>query len=466
MMYTSTRGAAAPISFLQAIESGLAPDGGLYVPTVWPQLSVEDFQCLSDAPFSDVAADMLAAFASPGEGVTSDSLRPLMREAYATFDHPETAPLRDLGDDLYLLELFHGPTLAFKDVAMQALSRLYPLARRDKPQRKTILCATSGDTGGAAIAAFADAPGVDLFVLHPEGRISDVQRRIMTVNPGANIHNIAIKGSFDDCQSIVKTLFIDPALNDELDLGGVNSINWVRLAAQTSYYVTSIAKLGLSSAPAFIVPTGNFGDVFAGYAAKKTGLPVGRFGVAVNENDIMHRVLSTGEYAPAGVRATSSPSMDIQVASNFERLIFEAMGRDGARLASLMDEFAHKKSMTIPGDVRSQIDSDFTSARADDRETAEKIAEIHKRHDILIDPHTAVGLVAADKMRASQAITGPMVVLSTAHPAKFPKAVEAACGVHPGLPERYEDLHSRSERFEVLPAVSSEVSKFIRGRKG
>ena len=460
MKYISTRGRAPAVDFDQAVVSGLAPDGGLYVPEAWPQFSREEIAAMKDAPFAAVAARLLAAFA--GLAPDDDAFLPLTEEAFATFDHPDVAPVKEIGEGAYLLELFHGPTLAFKDVAMQALARLYDRVLTKTGGRKTILGATSGDTGGAAIDAFADRETTELFILHPKGRISEVQRRIMTVNPAANIHNIAVEGSFDDCQRIVKTLFGDRDLNAALDLGGVNSINWVRLAVQTVYYFTTALRLGAPDrAASYVVPTGNFGDVFAGYAAKRMGLPVGRLAVAVNENDIMHRALSTGLYEPREVRPTNAPSMDIQVASNFERLMFETLDRDAFALTALMSDLADGGAMTLPAPMMAEISRDFVSERADGAEFEAKIRETHEKTGELVDPHTAIGLVAADKLRVQGALDTPIVTLATAHPAKFPDAVEAAAGTRPTLPARYADLHEREERMVDAPADPRAIAEIV-----
>ncbi|MEO1014819.1 MAG: threonine synthase [Pseudomonadota bacterium] len=463
MTYISTRGGAAPIDFRKAVTSGLAPDGGLYMPSAWPRFAPEAIAAAADGPFAATASRVMKAFAETGGGGPDATLiEEAMDAAFASFDHDDVAPLRELSPGRYVLELFHGPTLAFKDVAMQALARLYPWALEGGERRKTILAATSGDTGGAAIAAFAGAPGVDVFVFHPQGRISEVQRRIMTTTGADNVRNFAVEGDFDDCQRIVKELFVDPDLSRSRDLGGVNSINWVRLAIQTTYYFVAGARLGAPGvAASYVVPTGNFGDVFAGYAAKRMGLPVARLGVAVNRNDIVHRALSTGVYEPSEVAATDAPSMDIQVASNFERLLFEAMDRDADRLSDLMAGFARAGRMEISADALARIKENFVSARADDAQTAAMIKSTYDSHGYLIDPHTAIGLVAAEQLADRGLLVEPIVTLSTAHPAKFPEAVARASGVTPSLPPRYADLFDRSERCAVLPARSEAARNAI-----
>ncbi len=457
MRYISTRGQSPAIGFREAVLTGLAPDGGLYMPESWPRIPDAIRSGFQSRSFSDVAAATLAEFA--GDEISEPELQVLARRAFGAFDRPEVAPLVALGGDDYLLELFHGPTLAFKDVAMRMLAELYGWALEGAARGKTIIGATSGDTGGAAISAFAGSSKAEVFMLHPHGRISDVQRRMMTTVSAGNIVNIAVDGTFDDCQSIVKTLFSDEYLKASLDLGGVNSINWVRLAVQTVYYFTAAAKF--DGAVSFVVPTGNFGDVFAGYAAKQMGARVGRFGVAVNTNDIMRRAIETGAYEPKSARPTTSPSMDIQVASNFERLIFEALGRDAAALNGLMREFERDRRMVLPDAVRRYIAADFCADRADESEVSAKIRKIFDDAGMLIDPHTAVGLVVLDKLRRRGEIDGPAVSLATAHPAKFPDAVKAASGVHPDLPSRYKDLMTRKETMANAPADAKVIRELI-----
>ncbi len=458
MKYISTRGAAPPITFREAVLTGLAPDGGLYVPEQWPMFDAEALGAMRRLSFAELAAQALGPYAAGA--LSPAELADLTDAAFATFDHPETTPISRLpGDgDAYLLELFHGPTLAFKDVAMQLLARLYDWALAGTDRTKTILCATSGDTGGAAVAAFAGAAATRLYVLHPKGRISDVQRRIMTTETADNIVNIAVDGSFDDCQRIVKALFADAEFAAAHDLGGVNSINWVRLAIQTVYYF--YAAFRVDGPASFVAPTGNFGDVFAGYAAKRAGLAMGPLGVAVNENDILFRALERGDYSRAAVVRTTSPSMDIQVASNFERLLYEAGGRDAAATRDLMAAFTSDGAVAIPAATLEAIRRDFAAARADEAETAAKIAALAEA-GLIVDPHTAVGLVAADELRALGRIDAPIVVLATAHAAKFPEAVAAACGRRPEPPARFADLFDRPERMIDCAAEPHAVAAII-----
>src|SRR3954453_3291956 len=389
--YISTRGEAPTLGFCDVMLPGLAREGGLYVPESWPQLSPDTIAGFFGRPYWEVAVEVIGPFVA-GE-ISEADLGRMSNEAYATFRHPAVVPLVQMAPHQFVLELFHGPTLAFKDVAMQLISRLmdHVLAKRD--QRTTIVVATSGDTGGAAVDAFAGLENVDLVVLFPQGRISDVQRRMMTTSGAANVHALAIEGTFDDCQAIVKGLFNHHHFRDSVRLSGVNSINWARIVAQVVYYFTAAVALGAPPRKvAFTVPTGNFGDVFAGYVAQRMGLPVERLTVATNVNDILVRTMNTGTYEVRGVTATTSPSMDIQVSSNFERLLFDAYGRDPAPVRALMGSLAQSRSFTIAPDQLTEIRSRFTAARADEDETAATVRSVHKETGYLIDPHTAVAV--------------------------------------------------------------------------
>jgi len=458
MLYISTRGRADAISFRDAVLAGLAPDGGLYMPESFPSISVSELASFAARPFPEIAATILSQYA--GSEIGKSALLERAKRAYATFESDETVPLTPLEHGDHLLELYHGPTLAFKDVAMQFLAELYEWALEGSGRRKTIIGATSGDTGGAAIKAFADKDGVEIFMLHPKGRISDVQRRIMTTIAADNITNIAVEGTFDDCQAIVKTLFSDADFSADFDLGGVNSINWVRLAAQCAYYFSSAAKI--AEPVNFVVPTGNFGDVFAGYAARRMGLETRKLCVAVNSNDIMRRAIRTGVYAPSGAVKTSSPSMDIQTASNFERLLFEASGRDAPAIHDLMSEFAARGSFTFPEIWRRKIERDFVAERASEDEVGAKMAQMRSECGMLVDPHSAVGLVVLEKLKKFGEIEGPSIVLSTAHPAKFPDAVKASTSEWPGLPARYKELMETPEHMESAPASAAAIIDVIR----
>ena len=458
MRYISTRGEAPALGFIDVTLAGLARDGGLYVPDSWPVLSAERIAALAGRPYAEVACEIVRPFV--GGAIPDADLSLMAHDAYGTFRHPAVASLTQLSAGTFVLELFHGPTLAFKDLAMQFLSRLMDYALVQRGERSTIVVATSGDTGGAAVEAFRGSNQVDVIALYPHGRISEVQRRMMTTPGEANVHALAIEGTFDDCQAIVKGLFNHHHFRDSVRLSGVNSINWARIVAQVVYYFTAAVALGAPHRKiAFTVPTGNFGDVFAGYVAQRMGLPVERLTVATNVNDILVRTMNTGTYEVRGVTATTSPSMDIQVSSNFERLLFDASGRDPAAVRAMMGSLGQSRSFTITPDALTEIRSRFTAARADEDETAATIRSVHKETGYLIDPHTAVAIAVAEKENRDRTV--PMVVLSTAHPAKFPAAVEAASGINPALPEWLGDLGARKERVTVLPADQGAIEKFI-----
>jgi len=456
--YISTRGEAPPVSFEEALLRGLAPDGGLYMPAHWPQLPEGWQEEMKDAPYTDFAYLVAEAFA--GESFGAEELRAIVTRAYAGFDDPAVAPLRELDDGLYLLELFHGPTFAFKDFAMQMLGHLFEAALARRGERRTIVVATSGDTGAAAVEAFAAREGVDLFVMHPEGRISDAQRRQMTTCTAANVHNIAVKGSFDDCQRVLKALFADDGFREDVSLGAVNSINWARIMAQTAYYLSTIARLG--RAAAFSVPTGNFGDIFAGYAAKRMGAELGPLVIATNTNDILHRTLETGTYKVEGTSPTLSPAMDIQVASNFERLLFDLMDGNAAALKTQMGTLAATGAFTLDPVAHERMRQIFHSARVSDDEILEEIARAFKAYGVMIDPHTAVGLRAEREGLAG--VPAPHVVLSTAHPAKFADTVERATGQIPQIPAKLAGVMTAEERFDVLPPDEGGIMDYVRAR--
>jgi threonine synthase len=456
--YISTRGEAPTLSFIDATLAGLARDGGLYVPDSWPVLTDAQIAALAGRPYAEVACEVLRPFVAGA--IAEADLARMAHDAYAGFRHPAVAPLTQLNPGTFLLELFHGPTLAFKDLAMQLLARVMDHALSERHERATIVAATSGDTGGAAVEAFRGRAQVDVVVLFPHGRISDVQRRMMTTPADANVHAVAIEGTFDDCQAILKGLFNHHAFRDRVRLSAVNSINWARIVAQVVYYFTAAVALGSPQRKvAFTVPTGNFGDVFAGYVAQRMGLPVERLTIATNVNDILVRTLNAGVYEVRDVVATASPSMDIQVSSNFERLLFEASGRDAAAVRAQMGSLAQSGRFALGADALGEIRSRFTAGRADEDETAATIRTVRKETGHLIDPHTAVGVAVAEKESRDRA--APMIVLSTAHPAKFPLAVEAACGMRPALPDWLSDLDTRRERVAVLPADQGAVERFI-----
>ena len=449
LTYVSTRGQAPELGFADVLLAGLARDGGLYVPSSWPSITVGDLERFSSMPYADVAAEVMWPFVEGS--IDRDVFVAMVADTYATFDVDEVVPLTDLGDGIWLAELFHGPTLAFKDVALQLVGRLFDHELTRRGEKVTVVGATSGDTGSAAIEALRDRESAEVFILHPAGRVSDVQRRQMTTVAASNVHNIAVEGTFDDCQDLVKALFADDEFRDTRNLSAVNSINWARVMAQIVYYVTTTTRLGGGAGRpvAFSVPTGNFGNVFAGYGAQRMGTPISQFVVASNRNDILTQFLTTGTMTIGEVHPTSSPSMDIQVSSNLERLLFEIFGRDGSAVAELMARFRSDGTVSVEAARLDLLAEHWSAARVDDERTAATIATLYDERGVLLDPHTAVGLAAAREMRADPAV--PMVVLGTAHPAKFPAAVEAASGVHPQLPDRLADLFDRTERFVTAP---------------
>jgi threonine synthase len=456
MKYVSTRGTAPVLSFEDAMISGLARDGGLYVPESVPVFSVVELKALRGKPFADVAFAVAQRFATGS--IPDADLRHMVDEAYGTFAHAAVTPLKQLAANHFLLELFHGPTIAFKDVAMQLLARLMDWSLARSGTRATIIGATSGDTGGAAIEAFKHTGNASIFILHPHGRVSDVQRRQMTTVDTPAVHNIAIEGTFDDCQAIVKALFNDHAFRDGVRLAGVNSINWVRVMAQISYYIYAGLSLGAPDrAISFTVPTGNFGNVFAGLIAKRMGLPIDRLVIATNANDILDRTIKSGRYDVTGVHATSSPSMDIQVSSNFERLVYLAHDRDPDAVVRAMDSLKQSSAFTLSSEALQAIRNEFDSGATGEAETAQTIRRILAETGELLDPHTAVG-VAVARQNLGQS---PMVTLATAHPAKFPDAVEAASGIRPHLPPRLEHLMTAKETFTVLPNSAEAVKSHI-----
>ncbi len=458
MHYLSTRGEAPSLGFAEAMLAGLARDGGLYVPEALPRLEPGAIASFAGRSYAEVAVEVIRPFT--GGAIAEADLARMAREAYGSFRHPAVAPLSQLGPNTFMLELFHGPTLAFKDLAMQLLARLMDHALAARGERRTIVVATSGDTGGAAVEAFRDRAQVDLVVLFPHGRVSDVQRRMMTTAGAANVSAIAIDGTFDDCQALVKAMFNHHAFRDQVRLSGVNSINWARIVAQVVYYFTAAVSLGAPARKvAFTVPTGNFGDVYAGYIAERMGLPIDRLVIATNVNDILSRTLATGAYELRDVMATSSPSMDIQVSSNFERLLFDAYSRDAGTIRAVMGSLAQSRRFALSAPALAYIRALFSADRADEDEVAATIRTVKRETGNFVDPHTAVAIAVAEKERRDPSV--PMVVLSTAHAAKFPDAVEAACGARPALPEWLSDIEHRPERVTALPADQSAVERFV-----
>jgi threonine synthase len=455
--YISTRGNADALDFAGVTLTGLASDGGLYVPRHWPQFTAGQIMDMRGLSYVDLAARVMAPFTAGI--VAEDELKGLCKAAYGSFAHAAVTPLKQLDNQHFLLELFHGPTLAFKDVALQLLGQLFERFLSGTDKQLTIVGATSGDTGSAAINAVAGRDRIEIFMLHPHGRVSDVQRRQMTTILAPNVHNIAIEGSFDDAQAMVKRMFGDREMNGPLTLSAVNSINWARLMAQVVYYFYAALQLGGPERKvAFSVPTGNFGDVFAGYVAAQMGLPVERLIVATNVNDILHRALAKGDYSVSGVTPTAAPSMDIQVSSNFERLLFDLEGRDGSTTAARMKWFEQMGKMVLSADMRKKA-SLMKSARTDADEMALAMRWAHEECGEIIDPHTAIALHAARISEISATV--PVVTLATAHPAKFPDAVERATGVRPSLPARISRLFDREERFDVLPQEYDVVRDYV-----
>lgn len=464
MKYVSTRSGsgpdARPVGFLEAVLSGLAPDGGLYVPETWPELTRDEIAGFAGRPYAEVAADILGRFT--GTDIPRDVLEELCEEAYSTFTHAAACPVKQLTPGLFLVELFHGPSLAFKDVAMQLLGRLYDYALSRQGRSMTVVCATSGDTGGAAIEAFRGRSNARIIALFPEGRISEVQRRFMTTAGEANVACVAVDGTFDDCQAILKTMFGDDQFRNAVDLSGVNSINFARIAAQAVYYFTAAVALGAPHRPvAFAVPTGNFGDAFAGWVARRMGLPIARILTATNSNDIVARAFEEGRYTRGVVAATQSPAMDIQVASNFERLYFESVRRDGVETGRAFRAFGETGVINLPPQSLAFMRETFSGASVTEDDTARTILSTLNETGELIDPHTAVAVAAARRCSLPDPTT-PMAVLSTAHPAKFPEAVKAAAGVEPAIPASAGALTGKPERFDRLPADADAIMAYVR----
>jgi len=452
--YHSSRGRAPSLGFPDVLLTGLAPDGGLYLPASWPTLPA-----VSDGDYATLATEVMWPFVA--DTIPHDDFAAMVESAYATFDHPDVAPLVRIDEHHHLLELFHGPTLAFKDVALQLVGRLFDYELRRRQDRVMIVGATSGDTGSAAMEAVRDSDLVDIVVLFPHGRTSDVQRRQMTTLGAANVHAVAVEGTFDDCQDLVKAMFADEAFRDRNRLSAVNSINWARVMAQIVYYVWAAQRLDRRTTPTtFCVPTGNFGNVFAGHVAATMGLPVERFLVASNRNDILTRLIERGEMVADDVVPTLSPSMDIQISSNLERLLFELLDGNGPATAELLQQFRSSGRAALSPAQHARLREEFSGARLDDDETLEVIARMHRDHGLLLDPHTAVGVGATARLRRPDET---VVTLSTAHPAKFPDAVEQATGVRPALPPHLADLFDRDERFVVLPNDLATIEDFVDG---
>ena len=459
MKYISTRGGGEPQTFEQVLLTGLAPDGGLYVPTELPRIDATQMADWKNLSYVDLAVEVVAPFV--GDTLPRSELERIIAESYASFDHPEIAPVTELGDNEYLLELYHGPTLAFKDFALQVLGRLLDHVLKNNNQRVVILGATSGDTGSAALEGCRHSGHVDIFILHPHQRVSEVQRRQMTTVTGDNVFNLAVEGNFDDCQRIVKAAFADQSfLPADRQLVAVNSINWARILMQIVYYFSAALKLGApDKAISFSVPTGNFGDIYAGYLAKHMGLPIDQLVVATNENDILHRFITNNDYSATQLSKTYSPSMDILVSSNFERYLFDMFGRDAEQLTDFMRRFG-KEKLSVSEEQWRQVQAMFDSASVNDDKTCEVIADVKQETGKLLDPHTAVGVESARIVRSSR--DAPMVTLATAHPAKFADAITAAGLDLPDLPPHLADLFERDERYAVVVNDLAQVTSYIK----
>ncbi|MEG9862094.1 MAG: threonine synthase [Parvularculales bacterium] len=466
--YVSTRGVAPSVGFEDVLLEGLAPDGGLYMPSSWPILSKDALRSFRGMAYEDIAAQVMQPFV--GDAIASDVLTCLSHEAYGTFSHLQVAPLLQIGSSDWLLELFHGPTLAFKDVAMQMLARLFDEVLTRRGERVLLLGATSGDTGAAAIEAFRGRQTVDIVILHPKGRIAPLQRLQMTTIIDDNVHNIEIDGTFDDCQGLVKSLFGDVEFRKEISIAGVNSINWARVMPQIVYYITSAVALGAPEcAVSFVVPTGNFGNVFAGYAAKAMGLPVERLLIACNSNDTLYRALDTGRYETRGVQPTMSPAMDIQISSNFERLLFEVSNNNTNIVQGLMGSLEQSGRFNLPSSAWNTIKRQFDVGRADEKQTLSALRRLHEETGLFADPHTAVGLHVAYERREgggrSLSQETPLITLATAHPAKFPQAIGEA-GLTPPPVESLAGLESKPEHCTALPNDVKALASFIRAQVG
>ncbi len=461
MKYISTRSGAPDLAFDDVLLAGLARDGGLYVPESWPQFFDYEIRDLRGLSYQELAIRIMLPFL--GGTIPEDDFAEMVNDAYAQFDHPAIAPMKQLDDDMWIAELFHGPTLAFKDYPLQVVGRLFDYVLRKRGERVTIIGATSGDTGSAAIEACRDRDAIEIFILHPKDRVSEVQRRQMTTVLSGNVHNIALDGTFDDCQDTIKALFGDEDYRHEHNLSAVNSINWARIMAQIVYYFWTAVKLGAQDRKfVYAVPTGNFGNVYAGYAAKQMGLPIEKFIVSSNENDILTRFFDTGTMSMKPVVPTPSPSMDIQISSNFERLLFDYYDRDGKAVAKALEEFRHTQSINFGQDIWQAMLEDFEGYRISNDETKAAIRNVYETTGELLDPHSVIGVIAGQQGKVSpEAIK---IALATAHPAKFPAAVEEAAGIHPELPSHLTDLFEWEERFDELPNSLDQMREFITGK--
>ena len=461
--YISTRSQTPRLSFSESMLAGLAEAGGLYVPSFLPKLSAGDVASMAHQPYLEAAWRVILPFV--GDDIPSADLIKLLKATYKNFGHSDIAPLRRFDDNFYIMELFHGPTLAFKDIALQFLGQVFGYILSRKKQKVTIIGATSGDTGSAAIEAFKGMENVNIFILHPRNRVSEVQRRQMTTIDASNVFNIAVEGNFDDCQYMVKAMFNDRKFCDEMQLSTVNSINWARIMAQIVYYALASARVhAMTKKPVtFCVPTGNFGNVYAGYVAQMMGAPIEKLVVATNRNDVLHRFFETGEMKGEGVVPSISPSMDIRIASNFERLLFDQYGRDGSIVGQTLKQFREKGSFQLAPEIMTQLKKSFVSGKQDDAETLSVIERVYRQRKYILDPHTAVGVGVAEEYQRKNS-DSVIVSIATAHPSNFPKAVKKAKGIEPELPPQLADLYQRVERYDVLPVSLPRIQQFVRER--
>ncbi len=458
--YISTRGQSPELSFEDVLLRGLAPDGGLYVPSHLPEFSVSDLSRLSSLPYAELAYEIIAPFV--GDTLPDEQLRSIINESYASFRHGAIAPLTQLHHNHFALELFHGPTLAFKDFALQFLGRVMDAVLQKRGEKLVILGATSGDTGSAAIAGCQGRENMDIVILYPHGRVSDVQRRQMTTVEDANVHCLAVDGTFDDCQHIVKTLFVDEEFRKAHPLGAVNSINWTRIMAQIVYYFYAAFQLGAPARKlAFSVPTGNFGDIYAGFLAKRMGLPIEHLIVASNRNNILTRCINSGDHSMNGVQKSLSPSMDIEISSNFERALFDMHGRDADAIRNLMHELKNNKKFVLSGAALTTLQKEFSAFSCDDEQTSSTMKTLHEQSNIILDPHSAVGYSASLQHQQTTGSDAAYITLATAHPAKFPHAVKSATSINPELPPHLRDLFDREERSVACDNDSDAVKRYI-----
>ena len=458
MKYCSTRGSAPHLGFDDVLLTGLANDGGLYIPNEWPYFSDSEIRKMKGLSYGELATKIIYPFIQGS--IIQNNLQEIIIETYKSFNHSKVAPIRQLKENIWIMELYHGPTLSFKDYALQVIGSIFENILSKNNRNINIVGATSGDTGSAAISSCANRSGMNIFILHPEGRISEVQRRQMTTVNSPNVFNIAIKGTFDDCQSLVKLMFKDEIFREKLNLSAVNSINWARILFQIVYYFYAVLSIGaLNKSVSFSVPTGNFGNVFAGYCSKKIGLPISKFYIGSNNNDILTRFFSNRSMIIKDVVPTISPAMDIQVSSNFERLLYDVYKGDHLKINNLMRDFSEKKCFTVDPEIFKKIKSNFEAYKLDDEETKSIMKKTFDESQYILDPHTAVGLGAIDNF--SNILDDPLVVLSTAHPSKFPDAVKSAIGRNPSLPDSIKDLYNLKEDYNVLPNNLDLVKDYI-----